>query len=415
MGLRRVVITGLGLISPVGNNANDFFENLMTGKSGVGELSADFAEKLSIRVAAEVSFDPSAHFSRMKLGSLDRFSQFALVAAREAIADSGLVLSDTEKRRAGVYLGTGIGGIGTIEEGLAEIFTKEIPRFKPLTVLMAMNNAAASQISMEYGLQGPNFTYSTACSSSSIAIGEAYRLIRHGYADVMVAGGSEALLTFGTVTAWISLRTLALPDEKDVSASCKPFSRDRTGLVLGEGAAVLVLEEAGRAAARGAPIYGEIIGYGAGSDACHITKPSVEGQVRSMRDALLEADIAPGEIDHINAHGTGTTVGDAVETAAIKEVFGQHAYEIPVSATKSMHGHMMGATGAVEFIAALLSIKNRAVPPTINLDIPDPECDLDYVPNLGRRGVDVRTVMSNSFAFGGSNAVLIAREFDHQA
>ena len=383
----------------------------MKGKSGVRSLSADFSDKLSIRIAAEVDFDPSSHFSRMKLGSLDRFSQFALVAAKEAFIDSGLALTESEKPRAGIYFGTGIGGVGTIEEGYVEIYTKEVPRIKPLTVLMAMNNAAASQISMEYGLQGPNVTYSTACSSSSIAIGEAYRLIRHGYADVMLAGGSEALLTYGTINAWISLRTLALPDEKDISASCKPFSKDRTGLVLGEGAAVLILEEAGRAMARGAPIYGELIGYGSASDACHITKPSLDGQIRSMRLAIEEAGIEPREIDHINAHGTATAIGDAVETAAIKEVFGRHAHGIPVTSTKSMHGHMMGATGAVEFSAALLAMKHKSVPPTAHLDTPDPECDLDYVPNVGRTGLDIRTVMSNSFAFGGSNAVLIAREF----
>ncbi|HQT26805.1 MAG TPA: beta-ketoacyl-[acyl-carrier-protein] synthase family protein, partial [Burkholderiales bacterium] len=324
----------------------------------------------------------------------------------------GLALSDMEKFRSGVYLGTGIGGVGSIEDGYVEIYTKDPPRYKPLTVLMAMNNAAASQISMEYGLKGPNVTYSTACSSSSIAVGEAYRLIKDGYADTMIAGGSEALLTYGTINAWISLRTLAFADEKDVSASCKPFSRDRTGLVLGEGAAILVLEEAERAVNRGATIYGELIGYGSAADACHITKPSVEGQVRTMRLALEEAKISPEKIDHINAHGTATVIGDTVETVAIKEVFGDHAYRIPVTSTKSMHGHMMGATGAVEFMAALLSISHKSVPPTINLDNPDPECDLDYVPNVGRRGLDIRTVMSNSFAFGGSNAVLIAREFN---
>ena len=406
-----MVISGLGVVSSVGSNKADFFDNLMAGKSGVRTLSADFSGKLSIRVAAEVDFDPSSHFSRMRLGSLDRFSQFALVAAKEAFSDSGLALSETDKPRAGIYFGTGIGGVGTIEEGYVEIYTREVPRIKPLTVLMAMNNAAASQISMEYGLQGPNVTYSTACSSSSIAIGEAYRLIRQGYADVMVAGGSEALLTYGTINAWISLRTLALPDERDVSASCKPFSKNRTGLVLGEGAAVLILEEAGRAMARGAPIYGELIGYGSASDACHITKPSREGQVRAMRLAIEDAGIESRQIDHINAHGTATAIGDAVETAAIKEVFGQHAHRIPVTSTKSMHGHMMGATGAVEFAAALLAMKHKSIPPTAHLDEPDPECDLDYVPNVGRAEVDIRTVMSNSFAFGGSNAVLIAREF----
>ena len=409
--MRRVVVTGLGVVSPVGSNKVEFFDGLMSGKSGVRALSAPFADKLSIRIAAEVDFDPSHHFSRMKVGSLDRFSQFALVAAKEAVTDAKLVLDESEQRRAGIYFGTGIGGVGTIEEGYVEIYTKEVPRFKPLTVLMAMNNAAASQVSIEYGLKGPNLTFSTACSSSSIAIGEACRLIRDGYADVMLAGGSEALLTYGTINAWISLRALALPDEQDISASCKPFSKNRSGLVLGEGAAVLVLEEAERAIARGATIYGEIVGYGSSSDACHITKPSQEGQVQSMRLALDEAGIDAKDIDHINAHGTATSVGDAVETAAIKEVFGDHAYRIPVTSTKSMHGHMMGATGAIEFMAALLCIRHKSVPPTTNLDIPDPECDLDYVPNVGRSGLDIRTIMSNSFAFGGSNAVLIAREF----
>ena len=308
-------------------------------------------------------------------------------------------------------MGTGMGGAGSMEDGYIEIFQRETPRVKPLTVLLTMNNAAASHISINYGLQGPNITYSTACSSSAIAIGEAYRQIRDGYADVMLAGGSEALLTHGAMKAWEALRTLALEDEQDASASCKPFSKDRTGLVLGEGAAVLVLEDAERASKRGARIHAEIIGYGSSSDASHITKPDAAGQTRAIASALRSANLQPQDIGYINAHGTATLVGDAQETLAIKQVFGEHAYRIPVSSTKSMHGHLMGATGAVEFMAALLALQHNAIPPTINLHQPDPECDLDYVPNAGRQNVELDTVMSNSFAFGGSNAVLIAKKF----
>jgi 3-oxoacyl-[acyl-carrier-protein] synthase II len=274
-----------------------------------------------------------------------------------------------------------------------------------------MNNAAAGHVSIDHGLRGPSLTYSTACSSSAIAVGEACRAIRHGYIDAAVAGGAESLLTLGTIRAWEALRTLAVTEADDPSASCRPFSRDRTGLVLAEGAGMLVLEELDHAKRRGARIRTEVIGYGASSDASHLTRPGEEGQVRAMRLALADAGVAPDEIDYINAHGTATLAGDVVETAAIRKVFGERATRIPVSSTKSMHGHMMGAAGAVEFIAAVMAIGRGGLPPTANLRVPDPDCDLDYVPNTGRRGVAVRTVMSNSFAFGGSNAVLIARSF----
>ncbi|MBN2034787.1 MAG: beta-ketoacyl-[acyl-carrier-protein] synthase family protein, partial [Deltaproteobacteria bacterium] len=291
-------------------------------------------------------------------------------------------------------------------------FKHNADRVKPLTVLMVMNNASASHISIEYGLSGPCLTLSTACASSANAIGESFRQIRDGYVDVMLAGGAEAFLTYGGFRSWESLRLLAFEDPEDSSKSCKPFSRNRSGLVLGEGAAVVVLEEMERAIRRGALIHAEIVGYGSTSDAFHIAKPSFEEQARAMSEAVKDAGLAPEDIDYINAHGTATQWNDLLETQAIKKVFGDYACEVPISSTKSMHGHTMGAAGAIEFIASVLAIRNQAVPPTINLDQPDPDCDLDYVPNIGREGVKVNTVMSNSFAFGGSNAVLIARKME---
>ncbi|MES1981713.1 MAG: beta-ketoacyl-[acyl-carrier-protein] synthase family protein [Pseudomonadota bacterium] len=409
---RRVVITGLGIISPVGKNPDEFFSNLMAGNSGICRLQSDFVDKLAIRIGAPVQeYNPADFFSKIKLAGIERFAQFALIAAAQAVKDAQLELAEHERPRAGVYLGTSMGGAGTMEEGYVEIFQRENPRVKPLSVLLAMNNAAASHLSLAYQLQGPNVTYSTACSSSAIAIGEAYRQIKGGYADVMLAGGSEAMLTHGVMKAWEALRTLALEDRQDASASCKPFAQDRSGLVLGEGAALLVLEDAERATQRGAHIYAEIVGYDCSSDACHITKPDFAGQTRAMLNALRDANLSPQDIHYINAHGTATLAGDIEETRAIKQAFGEHAYHVPISSTKSMHGHLMGATGAVEFMAAVLALKHNAVPPTINLHQPDPECDLDYVPNKGRQ-LPLRAVMSNSFAFGGSNAVLIARRFD---
>jgi len=409
---RHVVITGMGIISPVGKHPTEFFDNLMAGRSGIKHLQNDFIERLSISIGAPVEdFDPTAYFSKMQLSSIERFSQFALVAAEQAVQDARLELGEAEYARAGVCMGSCMGGIGTIEEGYVELFQHNKSRVKPLTVLLSMNNAAASQISIKYHLQGANMTYATACSSSAIAIGEAYRQIRHGYADVMLAGGSEAMLALGPMKAWEALRTLAQEDPSDAGASCKPFSKDRSGLVLGEGAAVLVLEDAERALKRGANIYAELAGYDCSSDSTHITKPDAAGQVRTMLNALREARLQPQDIHYINAHGTATLAGDIEETKAIRQVFGAYADNTPVSSTKSMHGHLMGATGAVEFMAAVLALQHNAVPPTINLQHPDPECDLDYVPNQGRTGLKLDAVMSNSFAFGGSNAVLIAKRF----
>jgi len=410
---RRVVITGLGVFSPVGKNTSEFFENLMAGRSGIGHMQASFTDKLSIRIAAQVrEYNPTDHFSRIKLSGIERFSQFALIAAEQAVKDAQLELAEHELPRAGVYMGSGMGGASTLEEGYVEVFQREVPRVKPLSVLLAMNNAAASHLSLAYHLQGPNITYATACSSSAIAIGEAYRQIKDGYADVMLAGGSESMLTHGVMKAWEALRTLAMEDVVDPGASCKPFAKDRNGLVLGEGAAVLVLEDAERAVRRGARIYGEIAGYDCSSDASHITKPDAVGQTRAILNALRDAEMHPQDIHYINAHGTATLAGDIEETKAIKQAFGDHAYRVPISSTKSMHGHLMGATGAVEFMAAVLALQHNAIPPTINLHQADPECDLDYVPNVGRRDVELNAAMSNSFAFGGSNAVLIAKKFE---
>jgi 3-oxoacyl-[acyl-carrier-protein] synthase II len=408
MTARRVAVTGLGILSPVGNDKNTFFNNLMAGKSGIKKLATEFANDLDCKIAAYIdNYDPLAHFVKNKAATMDRVTQFAVTASQQAINDAGLNLETENLERVGVYLGTGMGGATSIEEGYVRLYKEQARRLKPFTVLMAMNNAAGSQVALDFGLTGPDLTFCTACSSSSVAIGEAVRQIRHGYADVMLAGGSEALLTFGTIKAWEALRTLADEDEQDPSASCKPFSADRTGLVLGEGAAMLVLEEMDRAIARGARIYAEVIGYGSSNDSIHITQPSVEGQARAMRKALQEANLRPDQIDYINAHGTATKLNDSTESKAIKEVFGT---SVPVSSTKSMHGHLMGATAAVEFVACMMAIQEQALPPTAHLYNPDPECDLDYIPNIGRKHVNVQTIMSNSFAFGGTSGVLIAKK-----
>lgn len=409
--MKRVVVTGMGIVSPLGKNPTDFFRHLMAGKSGVGEIASDFSDRLAVKVAAQVDFDPREYFSKMRSAELDRCSQFALVAASQAIGDAGLDVGICGRQRIGIYLGTGMGGASTIDETYALLYREGKTGVRPFTVPMAMNNAAASQIAKEHGFQGPNVTISSACSSSTIAIGEAYRLIKHGYADCMLAGGSEALLTYGTIKAWEALKVLAAGDRDDPARSCKPFSKDRSGLVLGEGAGAVVLEDADRAIKRGARIYGELTGYRCSNDPHLIVAPSADGCAHAIAGALEEAGIAASDVDYINAHGTATLVGDRVETEAIKRVFGEAAYRVPISSTKSMHGHMMGATGAVEFIAAILAIVHGAVPPTANLKYPDPDCDLDYVPEIGRDGLKIRAAMSSSFAFGGSNAVLIVRAF----
>ncbi|MEO7742785.1 MAG: beta-ketoacyl-[acyl-carrier-protein] synthase family protein [Usitatibacter sp.] len=404
-----MAVTGLGVVSPLGNGAEAFFAALAAGRSGVRRIEADFAARLNCRVAAPVTIDAAAHFPPQKLRMLDRVSQLALVAAAEAIAHSEGALAGLAPHRAGVFVGTGLGGSQTTDQGYMTLYGEKSDRLKPMSVLMAMANAPAAWIGIEHGLTGPNLTFSTACSSSAVAIGEAAKRIARGEADVMIAAGAEAPLTFGTMKAWDALKTMATEDARGPSAACRPFSRDRSGLVLGEGAAVVVLESRERADARGARVLAEVGGYGLCTDASHITRPSVEGQARAMRLALEDAAISPGDVGYINAHGTGTQVNDAVETAAIRQVFGDRADATPVSSTKSMHAHLLGAAGALEFVAAVMAMRAGILPPTMHLDNPDPECDLDYVPLAARRVGLLGAVMSSSFAFGGTNAVLVAR------
>jgi 3-oxoacyl-[acyl-carrier-protein] synthase II len=383
--------------------------NLAAGRSGICRLAGPSLETLRSPIGACAGFDGSAHFPTAKLRMLDRVSQLALAAAAQAVADSRLDFATETPDRCGVSVGTGMGGAQTTDQGYHVIYAERSDRVKPYTVLASMTNAAASWIGIEYGLCGPNLTYSTACSSSAVAIGEAVRRIRCGDTDIMLAGGAEAPLTFGVLRAWEAMRTIASMDADDPAASCRPFARTRTGLVLGEGAAFVTLEAWDHAVARGARIHAELTGYGLTTDPAHITRPTVAGQAAAMRAALASAGMRADEIDYINAHGTGTLQNDVVETAAIKEVFGEHASRLPVSSTKSMHGHLLGAAGALELVIAVASLERGCVPPTMHLDSADPECDLDYVAGRARTGLTLRAVMSNSFAFGGTNAVLIAR------
>ncbi|MES2830419.1 MAG: beta-ketoacyl-[acyl-carrier-protein] synthase family protein [Pseudomonadota bacterium] len=407
--MNRVAITGIGLIAPGGSSPVEFFRGLIAGQSQIREIDGLDFERLAGPIAAPAFLESTTYFAAPKLRMLDRVSQFALVAARQAVTAAGLQAPDFGGDRCGVFMGTGMGGAQTTDDGYRTVYAQQSDRVKPFTVLMAMNNAPAAWIAIELGLTGPCLTYSTACSSSAVAIGEAALRIASGQADVMLAGGAEAPLTFGTLKAWEALHTLATPDKDDVSASCKPFSENRSGMVLGEGAAVVVLEQWEHAVARGANILAEFAGYGLATDIAHLTKPTVVGQAAAMKRALVAAQLQPHDIHYINAHGTGTVANDAVETLAIKDVFGYSAPQIPVSSTKSMHGHLLGAAGALEFIVALEALRLRQLPPTMHLHRSDPVCDLDFIPNRARNVEKIDAVMSNSFAFGGTNAVLIAR------
>ena len=407
--MRRVAITGIGVISPLGNTSDEVYRNAHAGRSAVHRLEVPFANRLIAPLAATVCFDGADHFEPPKLRMLDRVSQFALVAANQAIADARSDWDQIDRSRVGVFVGTGMGGAHTSDEGYKTLYGDNSDRIKPFTVLMGMHNAPAAWIGVEHALSGPNLTYSTACSSSAVAIGEAWLRVASGSLDMAIAGGAEAPLSFGSLKAWEALHTLATLDTDEPSASCKPFSKSRSGMVLGEGAAMLVLESWDNAVARGATIHGELLGYGLSTDAGHITRPSVEGQAAAMRAALQSAALDQIEVHAINAHGTGTQANDGVETAAIKSVFGERAQHIPISATKALHGHLLGAAGALECVLSLLAMQHAVALPTMHLQTPDPECDLDYVPNAARDGVAVRTMLSNSFAFGGTNAVLVLR------
>jgi len=397
MAPRRVAITGLGIICPLGLNLADSWNSLSQGRGAIGPLKNVDRSRIPLKMenGAEVQgFDPTQHFEGGKEAYLDRFAQFSVVAARQAIRDSGLELTPALRYAGAVVCGSAVGGQTAIETGFSDLYVSDRGRVHPLTIPKTMANAGASHISMELGITGPTYTVSTACSSANHAIGQAFRLVRDGEVELAVTGGSEAPFAIGHLKAWEAMRVIA-PD------TCRPFSKDRRGMILGEGGAMMILEPWESAQARGARIYAELCGFGMSSDAHHLTQPTVEGPARAMRDALRLANMAPEEVGYINAHGT-------VESRAIRQVFGAHADKLAISSTKSMHGHALGAAGALEAIATVLALHHGILPPTANYNEPDPECDLDYIPNKPRTQ-RVGAALSNSFAFGGLNAVIAFR------
>lgn len=413
--VRKVVVTGFGVVSPLGNTPQSLAENTFAGKSGIKHFVGDFVDKLNYKVAAQADFKPEHFFSqKSEYAILDRTGQMALYASQQAVKHAGVTLDSPKNKRTGVYMGTGMGGILSVEDGYQTLYRDHINRLKPYTVLMCMYNGPASAIATHYAISGPNLTFTTACSSSAIAIGQAYKDIKLGDTDIALAGGTDAILAYASIKSWESIRTLAEEDTADVTATCKPFSVNRSGLVIGEGAATLILEEYEHAMARGATIHAEIIGYGTANDYSHVAIPSVAGQAASMQAALDNANIDPNLIQYINAHGTGTKFNDETETNAIKQVFGKHAYRLAVSSTKSMHGHLMGAAGVLEAIISIQALARNELPPTINLTQPDPACDLNNVANVAQKVDNLQYVMSNSFAFGGTGASLIFKKTSEQ-
>jgi nodulation protein E len=406
MAPRRIAITGLGIISALGLDLAQNWKSLSEGRSGIGPVNVPDVAGVGLKMqnGAQVrGFDPLKHFEGGKDAQLDRFAQFSVVAAREAFRDSKLELTPEMRKNAAIVCGSAVGGQAAIESGFEDLWVQGRGRVHPLTIPKTMANAGASHISMDLGLAGPVYTVSTACSSANHAIGQAFRLVRDGDADLAVTGGAEAFFTIGMLKAWEAMRVVA-PD------TCRPFSKDRRGMILGEGGAMMILEPLESARVRGAKIYAEVCGMGMTSDAHHLTQPTIDGPARAMRGALREAGMTPDEIGYINAHGTGTAGNDPVETKAIREVFGAHANKLAVSSTKSMHGHALGAAGALEAIATIMALHHGILPPTANFTEPDPECDLDYIPNKAREQ-RVKAALSNSFAFGGLNAVVAFRAF----
>lgn len=401
---RRVVVTGLGVVSAIGHNVPDFWNSLLAGKSGIGPITNIDTTNVKVTQGAEVKgYDPTQYFEKKDLDMLDRFSQFCLIAAKEAVADAGIVFTDAQKETAAVLTGTSMGGETQHEKTLYDLFHEGKTRAHPFTIPLVMPNAGASQVSMHFGLMGPAYTISSACASSNHAIGNAYWLIKNGQSDIALAGGSETPFTWGYLKSWEAIRVVA-PD------TCRPFSKNRQGMILGEGGAMILLESLESAQARGAKIYAEIVGFGMTSDASHITKPSQVGAEKAIRLALKEAGLDPSEIDYINAHGTATVVNDAMEVAAIKNVLGEQAKHVSISSTKSMHGHVLGGTSALEAVATSLAVLHDVCPPTANYMEPDPDCEIDVVPNEAKPKT-IRAALSNSFAFGGLNAVLAFKKY----
>ncbi|MSV27676.1 MAG: beta-ketoacyl-[acyl-carrier-protein] synthase family protein [Bryobacterales bacterium] len=402
MANHRVAITGIGVISAIGRDVSEFWASLAAGKCGIRPLKSVDTATLRFRNGAEVEdYDSSGYFEEKRADFMDRFAQFAVIAGREAVAQAGIEWTPDLRENAGIVTGSCVGGQSAEDTGFVELYKLGRNRVHPLTIPKVMANAGASHLSMEFGITGPSYTISTACSSATHAIGQAYWMVRMGQVDLALAGGSEATFSVGILKAWEAMRVVS-------GDTCRPFSRNRTGMILGEGAAMMVLEPLDRARARGATVHGEIVGFGMSADASHITQPSSAGASRAMRAALRDAGLEPESIGYINAHGTGTQANDGTETAAIRAVFGAHADKLAVSSTKSMHGHALGAAGAIEAAATALALRNGLLPPTANYTQPDPECDLDVIPNIARPA-EVEYALSNSFAFGGLNAVLALR------
>jgi 3-oxoacyl-[acyl-carrier-protein] synthase II len=412
MDKRRVVITGVGMITPLGIGVEQSWSGLLAGRSGIGKITQFDAANFPTRIAGEVAgFNPEDYIEPKEIKKMDRFIHFALAAAQMAMNDSGLKITDENAERAGVIVGSGIGGLRSIEHYHSVLLEKGPRRITPFFIPMLVVNLASGQISIRFGAKGPNSAVVTACATGSHAIGDAFKIIQRGDADAMIAGGTEAVITPLGIGGFNAMKALSTRNDEPEKAS-RPFDMDRDGFIMGEGAGIMILESLETALERGAGIYAEIAGYGMAADAYHITAPSPngEGAARCMKMALKDAGVEPSVVNYINAHGTSTKAGDEIETYAIKTVFGEYAYKIPVSSTKSMTGHLLGAAGGVESVISILSIKDDIIPPTINLDTPDPECDLDYVPNQARR-TTVNYALSNSFGFGGTNACLLFRKF----
>jgi nodulation protein E len=402
MGERRVAITGLGVICALGHDVSEVWSGLRDGRSGIAPMESVDVATLRFKNGAEVrGYDSAKHFDANQADLLDRFAQFAIVAAREAVRDAGVTFPAELRENTAVISGSCLGGQSTQDAGFTELYQLNRGRVHPLTIPRTMANAGASSISLEFGITGPTYTVSTACASATHAIGQAFRMVRSGEVEMAITGGSEAPFSTGILKAWEAMRVIA-PD------TCRPFCKDRRGMILGEGGGMLVLEPLEAARARGAKVYAEIVGFGMSSDAHHITQPSVEGPVRAMRAAIRDARLEPECFGYINAHGTGTPSNDSTEIRAIRSLFGPHAEHLAASSTKSMHGHALGAGGALEAIATVLALYHGVLPPTANFTGPDPECDLDVVPNCARP-TQVEYALSNSFAFGGLNAVLALR------
>jgi len=400
--MKRVVITGAGTINALGHNVAETFEAMREGHCGIGPLEMRDVERLAVQIGAQVSdFASDKIFNRQQLALYDRFTQFALIAAREALAQSGLEFSGALSAKSGVVLGNSGGGMQTLDENYRTVYEDGKNRVHPFVVPKLMNNAAASHISMEFNLKGPSFTVASACASSNHAMAQAFQMVRSGMAPVMISGGTESMLCFGGVKAWEGLRVMS----KD---ACRPFSATRNGMVQGEGAGVFVFEEMGHAKARGADILAEVIGFAMTSDAADIVMPSRHGASRAIAGALEDAGVNREDVGYINAHGTGTAANDKTECSAVADVFGPHADRLMMSSTKSMHGHLIGGTGAVELLACIMALRDGVVAPTIGYEEPDPECALDVVPNEAREA-SVEVALSNAFAFGGLNAVLALR------